>query len=989
VDAGGTNQAPGVTLDPEQDRAVTLPGGRLKLVGPAGSGKTTALLERAARLVAGGADPAGVLVLVRDRRASIEWRDVLVRRLGRSTAGPSVFTFHAFAWSLLSRAFPVEAGDEATAEVGYQLAGFDEEPVLLTAFDQRAFVRQLLAGEDAGAWPVNGGLLGSNAFAGEVRDFLLRAQERLLTPLDVRRLAEARRRADWAELAGFYGRYVARVQDASGFEDGRPRLDFAMVLAEARRTLGEHPAVAADLRSIYPHVLVDDFEEANRAEAALLEALLPSAEDVSRSGVVAGDPEGTVFGFRGADPSCLRELDAPELRLRNLHRRTERPEVRVYARATEEAKGVVAELRRAAASGVAAKDMAVIVRDYRGVLAPLRRELKRAGLAHQVDGEAVHLAGDPVVRPVLDLFTVVCRRPGHEELWPALLTSELGGLTAPELLELRRAARLAGVPLSECCRAEAVDLPPRLAAKLSAFCALVDAVGAWARRLPPDECFWRLWQRADWFERVVASGDERRLDSLTTLADAMGRFVERRGVEARLADFIETLESAEFAPESVRLSPPRDAVTVLTAHGSKGREFELAIVAGCVEDVWPDPSRRGALLDLDLLDGPLAPAQRQQRALAEEQRLFDVATSRSRRLVVSALRAGGSERLSAEPSRFLDRLGVEIPEPDTGSASDELVLSPREAEIAWRRRVVDPSCSAEQRLASAWALARLPGVDPARWWGGRTWTANPTPVVPAPKKSSYSRFSAYENCPLQYLLGQVLGLDPDRTYHMAFGSLIHGLLEDAEAGRLAKDADVLVEEARRRWRPEDYPPGAVSNFLWRDCEAILRRYVEFEADNGHKTLCTEQWFEFGVGEWQVRGKIDRIDRLDGDGIRLIDYKTSSSYKSDEDTATDLQLATYFVACERDERLRELGRAKCAELVYVRLQKGNALRRAPQYPRKSDDGVPWTVFNERRIAELLEAIDREDFAPSPEADCRFCNFKPLCPLWPEGEELKTR
>jgi superfamily I DNA/RNA helicase len=977
-----------ITLDESQRRAAHFEGGRLKLLGGPGTGKTTTLLERAAWLVARGVEPAALLFLCRDRAGAIEVRDALVRRLGRAVAGPSVFTFHAFAWSLLTRGFPVASADGPAADAGYELAGLPAEPLLLTAFDQRAFVKALLAREDPAAWPINADLLRSDAFAGEVRDFLLRAQELLATPAEVARLAEARARADWAELAGFYARYLHAVQDPDGFADGRPRLDFAMVLAEARRVLGEHPQVAADLHFLYPHVLVDDFEEANPAEAALLDVLLPEGEGDVRSAVVAGDPDGTVFAFRGADPSCLISLAAPEVVLATPHRRAEPPQVRLYSHLTEEARAVVAHLRQASLRGTAWGDMAIIVRDLRGLLPALQRELAGAGVPHRVEGESVQLARDPVVRPILELFMVACGRPGHEELWPELLTSELGGFGLSELVELRRSARLEGLPLHALCRGDGGgDLPPAVATKLARLCELLERARGWAVEHPPDECFWRLWQEATWFEDTVAGEDHRRLDSLTTLADALARFTDRRGRQARMAEFIETLLSAEFAPESVRLGARRDAVTIVTAHGSKGREFDLAIVCGCVEGAWPDPTRRGMLLDVDLLAGPRSPSARQQEALEEEGRLFRLATSRARHLVVTGLRAGGSERLSAEPSRFISTLGVALPE--ANDSVPELVLSAREAEIEWRRALVDAGRPAPDRLAALWALARLPGVDPDRWWSGRPWTDNRAPVVAEPKTTSYSRFSDYENCPLQYLLGQVLGLDPERTYHMAYGALVHQLLEDAEAGRVPKDVDVLVGEARRRWRAEDFPPGAVASYLWRDCVAILERYVRLEANNEHRALATEEWFEFPVGDWTVRGKIDRIDALERDGIRLIDYKTSNSWKTDDQVRDDLQLATYFLACERDPKLAKLGTAKCAELLFLRHEKKGGIRRAQQLPKKAENGTAWNAITEGRIAAMLESIDRENFAPSVDADCRFCSFKELCPLWPEGEELRLR
>jgi superfamily I DNA/RNA helicase/RecB family exonuclease len=973
-------------LDPEQQRAADLVKGTIKLMGGAGAGKTTALVERAARLVDQGAEPEGILFFVQDRRQAIDLRDRLVRRLRRSLAGPSVFTFHAFAWSLLTRGFRLEGPDGVESDFGYRLAGLGGEPVLLPAFDQRAFVADLLSHEDPANWPVNGSMLGSTAFAGQVRDFMLRAQERLLTPENLRALAAKRGRHDWDELATFYGRYIEALEDPKAFQDGRPRVDFAGVLIHARRLIGEHPIVGEDLKKMYPHLLVDDFEEANRAEEALLEALLPSDLE-ERSAVVAGDPGGTVFGFRGADSTCLVGLDAEEVGLTHAYRTSTEPEILLYSHITEEARGVVSELRSAWSEGTSWGDMAVIVRDYRNLLGPLRRELGRAGVPVHVDGEALQLASDPVVRPVIDLFSIACRTTGYEQLWPGLLTSDLGGLGAHEMTQVRRAARLADLGVADLCKSlsSLEELPEPLRAKLENVCKLLASAARWAEELSPDECFWQLWRNSKWFAELVKLEDSRRLDSLTTLADALARFTDRRGRGARMREFIDTLVSAEFAPESVRLNRSVDAVTITTAHGAKGREFAFAVVAGCVERMWPDPARRWLLLDGDLLDAPKDYGERRKAALAEEHKLFKLAISRAPRVLLTGQRAGGSERTAVEPSRFLSLVTEDLP---TENASvRELVLTPREAELAWRMTLSDTAAPVAKRLGALWGVSRLPDVDPGRWWWARSWTQNDIPIVGDHKNTSYSRFSDYENCPLQYLMGQVLGLDPDTSYQMNYGRLVHGIYEDLEQGRIPPEIDAAMDEAMRRWRDEEYPAGAVANYLKRNLREIVARFIDTELTNGHQMIATEEGFRFEINGWIVRGKIDRIDRVGRDGLRLVDYKTGG-YKRDSEAQEDLQLWTYVLASYRDDHLKTLGVPKQAELLFPNYGK-RSIARGVCVVRDAEDGTSFEQQVRERIGVVLQGIEDEEFRPSPKADCRFCKFKPICPMWPEGQELEVR
>ena len=202
--------------------------------------------------------------------------------------------------------------------------------------------------------------------------------------------------------------------------------------------------------------------------------------------------------------------------------------------------------------------------------------------------------------------------------------------------------------------------------------------------------------------------------------------------------------------------------------------------------------------------------------------------------------------------------------------------------------------------------------------------------------SSYSRYSTYENCALQYLLGQVLGLDPESTYQMAFGSLIHNLLEDLENKKLSPDLETLVAEGERRWRDEAFPAGAVTAYLRREMRRILELYLRSEYGQ-HETIETEKPFELDLGGWHISGRIDRIDRLEN-GIRLIDYKTSNSKKWPREAKEDLQLATYLLACVRNDELKELGPPKAAELVYVRHEyRGRIDRCAAGSERQRDRG----------------------------------------------------
>jgi hypothetical protein len=273
---GGLSLAP----DPSQAPVLEHQRGGLLVTGPPGSGKTAVLRERFARLLEGGVHPERVGLLVLSRRAAREGREAIVRRLARSLPDVPVFTVHGFAFRVLGRRFP---------DLGY-----DQPPQVLSAPEQYAVVRELLAGERAEDWPTFGHLLTVRGFAQQVADFLLRAQERLLSPEELAGIAERSDRPGYGELAAFYGRY-ADAQMAAG------RTDFAGLLFQAsallRRDLSAEEALS--------HVMVDDYQDVTQATEGILGALAPAADSV----VVAADPAGHVFAYRGGSREPLDRIE--------------------------------------------------------------------------------------------------------------------------------------------------------------------------------------------------------------------------------------------------------------------------------------------------------------------------------------------------------------------------------------------------------------------------------------------------------------------------------------------------------------------------------------------------------------------------------------------------------------------------------------------------------------------------------------------------------
>jgi PD-(D/E)XK nuclease superfamily len=416
---------------------------------------------------------------------------------------------------------------------------------------------------------------------------------------------------------------------------------------------------------------------------------------------------------------------------------------------------------------------------------------------------------------------------------------------------------------------------------------------------------------------------------------------------------------------------------VLPVNAARGQEFDLVVVAGCLEGALPLTARPQGLFEAWRLDGDPGPVARANALLDGERRRFTLAASRARdRVVFTASRVDGR----GEPSRFLRELGLELPADPP--AADATPLGSLEAAGALRRVAGDRDRPAAERLAAATNLAAIGGVDPATWWWRRDHTVDPEPIAAEGRlRTSYSRIGTYEDCHLRYFFGSVAGLDDRSSYQMAFGRLMHTIFELAAKGEIANQPEDLKAAYRQRFNPAWFPSRAIAYQYWRDGMGMLELWHRSEAGDARRALRFEVGFEMEVGGHLVRGRIDRVDPGPDGGIVLLDYKTARYPASDEEAERSLQLAIYYLAALRDPELAALGHPVEMQLVYpARVQHGR-FTRVSQHP-----GPDYATQVERRLLTLLDGAAAESFDPDPHADCRMCAFKPICPMWPQGEEF---
>ncbi|MGW3110240.1 UvrD-helicase domain-containing protein [Streptomyces sp. NPDC001091] len=407
----------------------------LVLAGP-GTGKTTTLVESVAARVARGGDPERILVLTFSRKAAVELRDRMARRMGAARA-PRATTFHSYCYAL------VRAHQDSDR--------FAEPLRLLSGPEQDVTVRELLAGqpelERLGLthvrWPDDlRACLTTRGFADEVRAVLARSRELGLAPGALDAFARRIGRPDWRAAAAFLAEYLD-VIDLQGVIDYAELVHRAVLLAH-------RPEVAERLAASYDAVYVDEYQDTDPAQVRLLHALAGGG----RTLVAVGDPDQSIYTFRGADvngildfPAAfprpdgtpapvevlrtsrrsgadllaatrritqrmpLSQLPAEKLRV---HREPTavrdggQVEVYTYPTSGTELDNIADIVRRAhLEDGVPWNEMAILVRAGSRTIPTLRRALTAAGVPLDIDGDDLPLRHEPSVAPLLTALRAV------------------------------------------------------------------------------------------------------------------------------------------------------------------------------------------------------------------------------------------------------------------------------------------------------------------------------------------------------------------------------------------------------------------------------------------------------------------------------------------------------------------------------------------------------------------------------------------------------
>jgi superfamily I DNA/RNA helicase/RecB family exonuclease len=636
--------------------------------------------------------------------------------------------------------------------------------------------------------------------------------------------------------------------------------------------------------------------------------------------------------------------------------------------------------------GVPWSSMAVVLRSGADVPA-FERGLALADVPTAGDAARTALRDAPAAASLLAAASLVL---GRESLTPAvaveLLTGPLGRLDGVGLRRLRLALRHEELAvggnrtgdelLVEALGApggfETIDAAPaRRAARLAKLLAAAGQVASSGGTI--EEVLWSLWDgsalAAEWGAQargtgVLAEEANRALDAAVALFAAATRFVEREP-GAPATRFVDEVLASELPEDS--LAPRRTAETVLvtTPPALIGREFDVVVVAGLQDGVWPNLRPRGTLLHAGLLPrvvqaaragaplpGPESVAEARASVRGDELRLFALAASRARRQLVLSCTANDDEQPSMLMAYATERVRTR-----------RRPLHLRGLVGALRR---EATATADPEAASALALLAeqgVPGAHPDDWYGlsEPSTTAplvdlerDPEAVVPV----SPSQIDRAEESPLGWFIDHVAA--PPSGLAASIGTLVHAVVEEAGA---RDDGDTSIETlwaaVEERWRELRFEAGWVAERERRGARRMAEGaadYLAAFADDGKVLLGAEGRFTLVVDRVRITGTIDRVEASPDGTTVIVDLKTGRTPPTAEQTAKHPQLAAYQLAA-RAGAVPDAGRAGGAKLVYLaKPVRGVGYTERAQQPFDDDDDA---AFRDR-LAAIARTMAGSEF-----------------------------
>lgn len=590
-------------LTKAQQKAVAHTSGPLLVLAGPGSGKTTVVTQRIANLIEEGVPPWQILALTFTNKAAQEMRDRVHHLLEQNEShsqGLTVSTFHAFCARIL-RGW----GDRIIGTTSF---------TIYDTTDQRSAMKEAIKACD---------LDSSNWRPASVLATISSAKNKLI---DVDTFEQ--------EASDFYANSIAKMYRAyENILRDNDAVDFDDLLLHTARLLDCDTEVQINLENRYQYVLIDEYQDTNHTQFVIANKIAANHRNIC----VVGDPDQSIYGWRGADISNILDFEehygegtviplgrnfrstgkiveaSAALIKHNVLRKDkklyteledgQKPKVSTVASEHEEAELIVQEVQRLREIGLQLKEMAVLYR-INALSRVLEDAFRDHGIPYVVARGTAFYERKEVKQAIAYLRLVV--NPKDNVAFVRIINTPTRGIGGTSLTRLEQLAYSHNRSLLETTSMVSKEqgFTTRAVKSMNKF---NETYRRWHVDGRSEDSLTAAGSLADLVERVIresgleelyskTSGEEDldRLQNLEELVSAAAEFENRFEVEHEnevsptpLHLLFAFLESVALVSDADTIDPENGAVTLMTLHASKGLEFDFIAIAGLEEGLLP------------------------------------------------------------------------------------------------------------------------------------------------------------------------------------------------------------------------------------------------------------------------------------------------------------------------------------------------------------------------------------------------------------------
>jgi len=647
-------------LNEPQRKAVEHSDGPILILAGAGSGKTRALTHRIARLMRDGVKPWQILGVTFTNKAANEMKERIKnllhivegedptirtedfgRRTSKSPKLPTMGTFHSVCARILRR--------------DYEHLGRNRNFVIYDQTDQERLMKEVL--KEAKLDPTE---LKPRAVLGYVGRFKCEA----VYPKEAQTEATSER---MQKIIDCYSKYQIKLKEANA-------LDFDDLILEVVRLFHEVPQVLDRYQELWKYLHVDEYQDTNHAQYLMITLLAKKFRNLC----VIGDPDQSIYAFRGADIRNILEFekdykDATHIKLEQNYRSTQliltaadgviepnpnRPKKKMWTERKEGPKVIVNEVEdekkeaeeaikkaeELKKEGLKLNDQVILYRTN-AQSRLFEESCMRAGLPYRIVG-GVKFYQRKEVKDVLAYLYVILN-PYDTISLLRIINVPLRKIGKTTIAKLQAFGAAEGMPLWDCLQNidKIPDINEATANRLIKFVEIIQKMKEISTHENVSTLTSILIEAIDmegWLRDDTEEG-ETRWENVKELTTVMHKY-DALDPETSLTSF---LEEVALVSEVDKLTEATDdALTLMTLHLCKGLEFEHVMIVGCEEGLFPHAN---CMFDREQLE--------------EERRLMYVGMTRAKKhlsiMFARERRLWGDTQVNA-PSRFLDDLPEDV-----------------------------------------------------------------------------------------------------------------------------------------------------------------------------------------------------------------------------------------------------------------------------------------------------------------------------------------